>query len=125
MNEPKRTLCVKEERYGTLDLWINPEGEGSSYGDNHKFHIIVTYDGKPITQFAHAICLDKGDPEQILDSLMGLIDRDTQNWYYKDLIIHWGVHTLKFTNNKNIDVVEKDEYVKNLEDIKEYYEVEW
>lgn len=127
MKEQKNKLCVRQEKYGTLDLWINPEGEGSTFGDNKKLNIVATYNGEAINHSQAYSCSlqDCKNVEEMLDWLMGYIDRDTQNWYYKDLVIHWGVHTLKFVNEKNITTIEKDEYSRNLEDICYYNEVEW
>lgn len=126
MEKINRYLAVRKEEYGTLDIWVNPEGEGSTIG-NKKMNIVVTFNGEPISKGMAYSCSfqDCENAEEMLDWLMGYIDRDTQNWYWKDLVIHWGVHTLRFVNERNIDKVEKNEDCRNLEDIKFYYDVEW
>lgn len=126
MKEKKRTLCVRNEEYGTLDLWINNE-EHWKFGKDDKltWQIIVTYNGEsPEKGEAYRITLDE-HPTKALDELMGYIGRDVENWYYKDIVLHWGVHTWKFYNSKNITAIEKDEYTQTLEDIQMYYDVEW
>lgn len=122
----KNILEARSERYGTLDLWINDE-EHWEFGSNKetKWEIIATYNGEnPSKSEAYRFTLDR-NPVQALDELMGYIDRDTQNWGFKDLVIHWGVHTLKFYNSKNIQKIEKDEYSRTMKDIEYYYDVEW
>ena len=56
---------------------------------------------------------------------MGVIGRDTQNYFFKDIVIHWGVHTWKFINEKQVQVIEKDEYTKTMNDIERNYDIEW
>ena len=125
MEERKNVLCSRHKEYGTIDLWINPEGEGTEF-NGKKQNIIVSYNGEPLTHMAYSCSLqDCENVEEVIDWLMGYIDRDTQNWYYKDLVIHWGVHTLKFINERNITEIEKDEYSRSLEDICYYNDVEW
>jgi hypothetical protein len=119
-------LAVLTQRYGTLDLWINDE-EHWNFGkdDETKWEIIATYNGEsPSKSEAYRYTLDK-NPVKALDELMGYIDRDTKGWYYKDLVIHWGVHTLKFYNSYNVETIEKDEFTRTFEDIKCNYDVEW
>ena len=121
----KNTLCVKQERYGTLDLWINNEDHWTFGNEDTKWEIIATYNGdSPSKCEAYRFTLDK-DPIKALDELMGRIGRDVENWYYKDLVIHWGVHTWKFYNAYNVTSVDKDEHCKTLEDIQFLYDVEW
>lgn len=119
-------LCCRKERYGTLDLWLNNEDHWTFGSDEEtKYEVIATYDGEtPDKMEAYRFTFDK-HPVEALDELMGYICRDTRNWAYKDLVIHWGVHTLKFYNSGNIEDIEKDEYTKTFEDIKYNYEVEW
>lgn len=124
MKKPK-TLCARNQEYGTLDLWINDEDHWTFGKDEFKYEIIATYNGEsPETSETYRITLDK-NPIEALDYLMGYIGRDVENWGYKDIVIHWGVHTWKFYNSKNISNIEKDEYVKTLEDIEYFYDVEW
>ena len=126
MNENKKILEARQQRYGTLDLWLNDEDHWTFGKDEEtKWEVIATYDGKnPSEMEAYRFTLDK-NPIQAIDELMGYIDRDTQNWGFRDLVIHWGVHTLKFYNAKNIETIEKDEYIHNFEDLQYYYDVEW
>lgn len=108
----KNTLCVIRKE-GTLDFWICPEGKED--------RIIVTLDGKPIEEYSN----DMPITPEVIDNYMGTFGRDVENWYHKDIVIHWGVHTWKFCNNYNITEIQKDEYAKTLEDIVFYNEVEW
>ncbi len=121
-----RKLCVKAERYGTLDLWINDEDHWTFGKDKEtKWEIIATYDGKkPNEGYAWMMTFDK-DPVKAFDEVLGYIGRDTENWSYHDIVIHWGVHTWKFINSKNIEEIVKDEYTQTLEDIQMNYDVEW
>lgn len=105
----ERVLCVKEERYGTLDIWVCPKGAED--------RIVITSNGKPIEQFE---CNMPINPKA-LDNYMGMFGRDVENWYYKDIVIHWGVHQWKFYNSKNVTKVEN---VKTLEGISYLYDVE-
>ena len=126
MERENKILEARQQRYGTLDLWLNDE-EHWNFGKDEetKWEVIATYNGEsPSVSEAYRFTLDK-NPVQALDELMGYIDRDTQNWFFKDLVIHWGVHTLKFYNAKNIETIEKDEYTKTFEDIKFNYDIEW
>lgn len=126
MEKQPNKLAVLKQQYGTLDLWINDE-EHWKFGkdEDTTWEIIATYNGaSPSEMEAYRYTLDR-DPVKALDELMGYIDRDTKNWYFKDLVIHWGVHTLKFYNAYNVEKVEKDEYTQTFEDIKYNYEVEW
>jgi len=124
----QRELCVRNTKEGTVDFWINYEGNVGML-KNDKQHIIMTYNGEsPEKCCALTIPLGNKDDatiEETLDCLMGYISRDTRNWYSKDIVIHWGIHTWKFVNEQNIEKVEKNEYTNNLEDIKLYYDVEW
>jgi len=121
----QNTLCVRNERYGTLDLWINNEEHWTFGKGDLKFQVIATYNGEtPEHGYAYMVSFDK-DPVKALDTLMGHIGRDTENWYFKDIVIHWGIHTWNFINSKNVTKVEKDEYTKTLEDIQMNYDVEW
>lgn len=127
MKEKKRTLCVKENN-GTLDIWINYDGNVPKL-KNGKLHIITTFDGKkPEEELSTGMGLGNFNDKEIEERLnwfMGYFCRDTQNWFYKDLVIHWGVHTLTFHNKRNVNEVEKDEYTQTLEDIQMNYDVEW
>ena len=113
MKEQANKLCVRKEKDGTLDIWICPEGKED--------RIIITYNGKPIEEIAYDMPITPG----AIDNYMGTFGRDVENWYYKDIVIHWGVNTWKFYNSKNVTDIEKDEYVKNLDDIEYFYDVEW
>lgn len=125
MMKEHNMLCVQNTKQGTLDVWVNYEGEVSRYNDT-RYHIITTYNGESPEEGMVASMSLKGDTiEQALDELMKYISRDTQNWSNKDIVIHWGVHTWKFMNEHNITTIEKDENTKNLDDIKLYYDVEW
>lgn len=125
--EKTNKLCVRQNN-GTLDIWINYDNDIAKL-DNNKMHVITTYNGeKPEHEVSCGLCLGNQDDETIekqLNWLMGIIGRDTQNWFIKDIVIHWGVHTWKFYNKQNVVDIEKDEYTKNLEDIKMNYDVEW
>lgn len=117
-------LCARNERYGTLDLWINDEKHWEFGNSKNKFQIIATLNGQnPDSGYAYMITLDE-EPTKALDDFMGYISRDTQNWGYRDIVIHWGVHTWKFYNKHNITDIENDEYAKNLDDIKYFYDIE-
>lgn len=122
----QNTLCARNERYGTLDLWINPEGQ--TLGDE-QLHIVASFNGTPIeTEQAYSLGLGNSNDEDTakkLDWLLGLIGRDTQNYFFKDIVIHWGVHTWKFINEKNITTIEKDEYTQTMQDIEMNYDIEW
>ena len=121
----KNVLCTRNERYGTLDLWINNEDHWTFGNEDIKWEIIATYNGEdPSKGEAYRFTLDR-NPVQALNEFMGHVGRDTENWFFKDIVIHWGVHTWKFYNSKNITTVDKDENCKNLEDIKFLYDVEW
>lgn len=123
--ERQNLLCVRKEEYGTLDLWINNEEHWDFGNKDIKFEIIATYNGKdPSAGEAYRITLDE-KPVEALDHLMGYIGRDVENWGYKDIVIHWGAHTWKFYNAKNVTNVKKDEDCKTLDDIQYYYDVEW
>ena len=119
-------LCARSTKAGTLDIWVNPKD--AMLGDN-KLQVVVTYDGKPIeTEQAYAFGLGDMNDDQVekqLDWFMGMLSRDTQNWFLKDIVIHWGVHKWTFYNEHNVTTIEKDEYVKNLQDIEYYYEIDW
>lgn len=108
----QNTLCVRKEE-GTLDFWICPEGKED--------RIVITLDGKPIEEYA----FDMPITPQAIDNYMGAFGRDVENWYHKDIVIHWGVHSWKFHNAYNITEVEKDKHTKTLEDISYFYDVEW
>lgn len=126
MNKTNK-LCSRQNN-GTLDIWINYDNDIAKLKDD-KLHIITTYNGnKPEDEISCGLGLGNLNDEAIekqLDWLMGIISRDTQNWFNKDIVIHWGVHTWTFYNKHNVQDIEKDEYTKNLEDIKCYYDVEW
>ena len=115
----QNVLCARSTRYGSLDLWINPEGE---------YNIVATYDGESPDNYVWGIALNDLSSEKLIkeiDWIMGVIGRDTQNYFFKDIVIHWGVHTWKFINEKQVQVIEKDEYTKTMNDIERNYDIEW
>lgn len=123
MKEQK--LCALNKEYGTLDLWVNNEEHWKFGNEETTWQIIATYNGKdPKEGEAYRITLDK-KPTEALDALLGYIGRETENWGFKDIVIHWGVHTWKFVNDRNITEIEKDENVKSIQDIQYFYDVEW
>lgn len=119
-------LCARSTRPGTLDIWINPEGVMLG-GD--RLQVVATYGGvSPETEQAYSFGLGNMNDDQIekqLDWFMGMLSRDTQNWFFKDIVIHWGVHKWAFYNEHNVTTIEKDEYTQNLKDIEMNYDIEW
>lgn len=93
---------------GDLHIYIN-----SDEFTNANNAIVVSYDGK---QLAYA--LETTDDKKNIDWLMGLLGRDTQNWFHKNIVIHWGVNTWKFYNARNVSLFDKE----NIEffDIKDF-----
>ena len=125
----KNVLCVKRDKYGTLDLWLNDEDYILDNLDNEsgeiKYHIVATYNGEtPDKGYSYMLSLSK-EPTKAIDELWLLLNRDIINWGFKDIVLHWGGHKMKFINERNITQIEKDAYVKNLEDISMHYNIEW
>ena len=104
----KDKLCVVKEKYGTVDVWICPEG----FPDR----VVITYNGAPVEERS----MDMPVTVEALENFMGVFGRDIENWGFKDLVIHWGVHTWKFCNCRNM--VE----VSSMDEIHLYSEeIEW
>lgn len=100
----KNMLCSRNEE-GNPELHIYINSDKFTNGNNT---IVASYDEE---QMAYAIDLKQEENiEKGLDWLMGLIGRDTQNWFHKDIVIHWGVHQWKFYNARNISDYTKEEY---------------
>lgn len=100
----KSFLCSRnEEANPELHIYIN-----SDKFTNENNTIVVSYDNE---QLSYSIDLkQESNIEDGLDWLMGLIGRDTQNWFHKDIVIHWGINVWKFFNAKNICDYTKEEY---------------
>jgi hypothetical protein len=126
----KFDLARISKRYGTMDIYVNDEEKSKEiFKDGELRHIIVCYNGELAYYYNNDYeTRTFDDITKILDDFMGVFDRDTQNWSYMNIVIHWGVHTLKFTNNNNIEEFEdltdkqKEEFDQKLEDTnwKEY-----
>lgn len=99
----KNFLCERvEEGNPLIHIYINSD----KFTTNNET-ICVSYDDE---QLAYAIKLNGDNIEKGLDEIMGLLGRDTQNWFHKDIILHWGIHEWKFYNSKNISDYEKEVY---------------
>jgi hypothetical protein len=95
------------------DLHIYINSDKFTTADNT---LVASFDGE---QLAYSIDLkQESDIEKGLDWFMGLLGRDTQNWFTKNIVIHWGVNTWRFYNAKNISVFDTDT-IKDF-DIKDY-----
>ena len=78
-----------------LHIYIN-----SDIFTNENNAVCVSYDNKEL-----AYCIKDF---QGIDWLMGLIGRDTQNWSYNNIVIHWGDNEWKFYNRKNVSFFDKE-----------------
>jgi hypothetical protein len=125
----KFELARISKRYGTMDIYVNDEEKSKElFKDGKLRHIIVYYNGEFAYTYHNYETKTFDDITKILDDFMGVFDRDTQNWSFMNIVIHWGIHTLKFTNNNNIEEFEdltdkqKEEFDYQLEDTnwKEY-----
>ncbi len=100
----KCMLCSRHEE-GNPELHIYIGDDKFTDGDNT---LSASYDDD---QLAYAINLkEENNIEEGLNWFMGNIGRDTQNWFHKDIVIHWGVHQWKFYNARNISDYTKEEY---------------
>lgn len=96
----KNKLCERVEE-GKLHIYVNSDKFGVHY------NLATSFDDESI---AYAINLsDESKTEEGLDWFIGLIGRDTQNWFHNDIVIHWGVNTWTFYNRKNISDFTKEE----------------
>lgn len=93
-------LCERVDG-GKLHIYINSD----KFTDNNN-HIVASFDEE---QLAYAVNLDE-DSEKGLDWFMGILGRDTQNWFHKDIVIHWGNNTWTFYNGLNISDFTKEEF---------------
>ena len=99
----KNNLCVRVVDDRPLHIYINSD-KFTSDGDNT---ICLSYDEENV---AYWIKLNGNNVEKGLDEVMGLLGRDTRNWWHKDIVLHWGVNTWKFYNEFNIDDYDKEVY---------------
>lgn len=126
----KFDLARISKRYGTIEIYVNSEEKSKEiFKDGKLRHIIVCYNGELSYYYNNDYeTRTFEDITKILDDFMGVFDRDTQNWSYMNVVIYWGVHTLRFTNNNTIEEYEdltekqKEEFDQKLEDAnwKEY-----
>lgn len=100
----RNILCERvEEVSPELHIYINSDKFTTANNT-----LVASYDGE---QLAYSIDLkEENNIEKGIDWFMGHFGRDTQNWFHKDIIIHWGVHTWKFYNAKNISDFTKEIY---------------
>lgn len=75
--------------------------------------VVVSYDGEQL-----AYSLETLKEAKSIDWLMGLIGRDTQNWFHNNIVIHWGDNVWKFYNKRNVSIFNKED-IKYF-DIKDY-----
>lgn len=125
--EKKTKLCARTSD-GTVDIWINYEGEMGNFSGK-RMNIITTFNGespeKGLGTCMSLVDQDEATMEKSLDWFMGSLGRDVENWSNKDIVIHWGVHTWTFYNKRSVTDIEKDEYTKTFDDIKFFYDIEW
>jgi hypothetical protein len=94
-------LCERVEGH-KLHIYIN--SDKFTNGENE---LCVSYDEESL---AYSINLNKCENiEEGIDWFMGLIGRDTQNWFHNDIVIHWGVNTWTFYNARNVSDFTKEE----------------
>ena len=80
---------------GTIDIWVNKDG--------YEGKILITYNGNDIEQGFNSWDLNNiNNAEKLLDEMLGVLGRDIENWHTYNVIIHWGVHNWRFTNDYNI-----------------------
>ena len=87
---------IREEN--TVDLWFNEDG--------HEGELLITYGGEnpkdsPYNSY-NFNKIDVKNVEQIIDEMLGVLGRDIENWHTYNVVIHWGVHNWRFTNDYNI-----------------------
>lgn len=100
----KNILCERVEE-GNPELHIYVNSDKFTNGNNT---LVASYDDEGL---AYSIDMKKeNNIEEGIDWFMGLIGRDTQNWFHKDIVIHWGKNVWKFYNAKNISDYEKEVY---------------
>lgn len=88
------------------------------YISNEKFNsdeniVCVSYDEKETAYF-----LSKDTNKNGVNWFMGLIGKDTQNWSYKNIVIHFGNNVWKFYNERNVDIFTNE--AKKYFNIKDY-----
>lgn len=98
----KNILCDRVEESAPLHIYIN-----SDKFTKTNYTICTSYDDEDI---AFAIKLNGENVEKGLDEVMSIFGRDTQNLFHKDIILHWGVHTWKFYNGRNVSDFDKECY---------------
>ena len=98
----KNKLC---ERVVGKELHVYINDDRTLYND--KQTLWASYDGE---ELAYGINLEGKNVEEGLDWFMGLFGRDTQNWFYNDIVIHWGNNVWKFYNARNISDFTKEEW---------------
>lgn len=95
-------LCERVEG-SKLHIYIN-----SDKFTNEGYNLCTSYDEETL---AYAINLKEcNDIEKAIDEIMGILGRDTQNWFHNDIVIHWGVNTWTFYNARNISDFGKEEF---------------
>lgn len=99
----KNILCERVEE-GNPELHIYINSDNMTTGDNE---LLASYDEK---QIAYSVKFRDKQVREDIDWFMGLIGRDTQNWFHKDIVIHWGNNVWKFYNAKNISDWDKSIY---------------
>lgn len=98
----KNILCERVEE-GNPELHIYINSDNMTTGDNE---LLASYDEK---QVAYSIKFRDKQIREDIDWFMGLIGRDTQNWFHNDIVIHWGVNTWTFYNARNVSDFTKEE----------------
>ena len=96
-------LTERVEESRPVHIYINSD----KFTNDADYTICASYDEESL---AYAIKLHGDNVEAGLDEVMGILGRDTQNWWYKDIVLHWGVNTWKFYNARNISDFDKEIY---------------